>query len=636
MRRYNIKRQPRQRAQSVQDNWLRGLNLLTSQTEIRPNELSEAIDIVLVENGKIQCPRPGQTYYGNESGTKITGIFPYYKSDGTNKLLRMSGTALQVLGSGTWSNVSGMTYTTTLDTQAITAYDRLYIINGTDVLSYYDGTSITAFTEISAPNTPTVTRTGTTGSYTFSYKVTAVTAVGETTPSSAGSNNLNQATLDASNYMTVSWSAVTNAIGYNLYGRKNGLWYFMTYLEGNSSTSYVDKGALTPQELFTPPEGNTTGGARGKYIAVFKDSLCLFGDPNNPSRLYYTAGGDLINDFSIGNGGGFIDISKNDGQKGTGLIPFKNVLLCFKENSIYQFQFDTSGLPSITQVTSAVGCVAPKSLVAVENDIFFYAGERGIYSIGNQEGYAFDVLRTNEISTKVRPIIQSIEPSRKVNVSAIYSTVANHNLVIFSYTETGGTYNNKAIVYDRERYAWYEWTNIQANCWTTYRDSGGSLHVLYGDDNSGYTKEIMTGNDDFGSQITGIFALQGVSFKAPAIYKKLKKLDVILREPTGYVELTIVKDGITEELTVPIQTISPTVNWGHYVFGTFLFGESSGTGVSSQDENVLRTAKNMNIEGRYYTLKFTNLSGSFVLLYAGLEAKYRSSNHRKAGEIIEY
>lgn len=636
MRSYNTKRKARERVNSKQNSWIRGLNLLVSETEIRPNELSSAVDIQLVEDGKIKCPRDGQSYYGSESGTKVTGLFSYYKSDGTTQLLRMSGTHLQVLNGSTWDNVSGATYTDGLEAEGVMAYDRLYITNGTDPLSYYDGTSITVFTEISAPAAPTVTRTGTTGSYTFSYKVSATTATGETDPSDAGEDNLNVSTLDSSNYMTVSWSAVTGATGYNLYGRQDGRWYFMLYLEGNASTSYIDKGALTPQELFTPQESNTTGGARGKSITVYKDTLCLIGDPNNPSRLSYTAGGDLINDFSVGSGGGFIDIAKNDGQKGTKLIPFKNNLICFKEGSIYQFGFDTSGLPTITQVTAAVGCISPRSVIAVENDIFFSAGDRGIYTIGNQEGFAFDVLRTNEVSTKIRSIIQSIESTRLDKITAVYSTIRNHNLVIFSYTEAGGAYNNKAIVYDRERYAWYEWTNIQANCWVTYKDSTGERHVLYGDDNSGYVKEILSGSDDFGTLISGSFGLQGVSFKLPDVYKKLKKMDLILREPTGYIQLSIIKDGVSEVLTIPISTISPSVNWGHYVFSTFLLGESIGTGVSSQDENVLRTSKNMNIEGRYYTLQFTNISGSFVLLYAGLEAKVRSPNYRKSDEIIDY
>lgn len=620
---------------SKQSSWIRGLNTLVSNTQIKDVELSQADDIQLVEDGKIQFPRDGQAYFGSESGSKVTGLFPYYKSDGTNQLLRMSGTALQKYNSGSWSDVSGYTYTTTLDAYGVMAYDKLYICNGTDELTVYDGSSLTSFTEISAPSAPTVTRTGTTGSYTFSYKITAVTAVGETTPSTAGTSNLNQATLDSSNYMSLSWSAVTSAIGYNVYGRKDGKWYFIAYVEGNSSTSYVDKGTVTPQEAFTPPEGNTTGGPKGKYIGLYKDSLFIFGDPSNPSRLYYSAGGDLVSDFTVGSGGGFIDISKNDGQQGTGVIRFKDALLVFKENSIYKFGFSTSGLPQVEQVSGSIGAASQRSIVAVENDVFFYAKGRGVFTIGNEAGFSFDVLRTNELSAKVRSYIQSISGTRHENVSAVYATTNNVNLIIFSYTPSGSTTNSEALVYDRERLAWYRWTNIQANCWANYRDSSGVESVLYGDDASGYVKQILTGSDDFGTAITATARLKAVDFKEPARYKRLKNLDIILRQPTGNITLNIIKDGVTTEVSIPLTSINPTVNFGHYVFTEFLFGESIGTGVTAQDENLLKTKKNVNIEGRSFLLEFKNSSNAhFTLLFAGMTGKLRGVNYRKGADLI--
>jgi len=60
--------------------------------------------------------------------------------------------------------------------------------------------------------------------------------IGGTTGSAAGSSDLNQSSLDTTNYFTVTWSAVTSAIGYNVYGRKDGKWFFLKYLEGNAST----------------------------------------------------------------------------------------------------------------------------------------------------------------------------------------------------------------------------------------------------------------------------------------------------------------------------------------------------------------------------------------------------------------
>jgi len=624
------------------NSWIRGKNTLVSQTQIKDNELVELLDGQLVEDGKVQIPRDGQDYYGNTSGSRVVGLYPYYKSDGTNQLLRSSATTLQVLNttSNDWDTVTGATYTTGLDTHGVTAYDYLYLCNGTDSLTKYGGSTITTFTAIVAPNAPTVTRTGTTGSYTFSYKITALTASGETTGSTAGSTTLNQAELDETSYMSVSWSAVTNATGYNVYGRKDGSWYFMRYLEGNSSTSFVDKGEITPSEIFTPPEGNSTGGQKGKYCAVYKDTLFIAGDPANPSRLYYSGGGDKIDDFTIANGGGFIDISKNDGQVITGLIVFKDSLLVFKDRSIYSFSFGTTGLPQVTQVTSAVGAVSARSIVAVENDIFF-ASDRGIFTVGNEEGFSFDVLRTREISARVRSVFQASSTAYRYRISAVYATVANKNLVIFSYTPTGSTTNSRAIVYDRERLAWYEWTNVQASCWTNYISSDKDTHVLYGDDASGYVKEILTGSDDFGSAISGTVTLKAYDFSSKgrtgiSLYKVLKNIFITLRSPSGSITATVIKDGVSQVYSANLGTISPSINFGHYLMAKFLLGESYGTGTTEADNNIVRRLKNINIEGRSFMLKLQNRgSGRFTLLDVIMEARPKSAHYYKSGEVVE-
>lgn len=517
------------------------------------------------------------------------------------------------------------------------AYDRLYLQNGTDPLTYYDGSTITTFTAISAPTSPTCTRTGGgTGSYTFSYKVTAVTATGETDPTAATSATLNQATLSASIYMTVGWTVSASATGYNVYGRTDGTWRFLKYLEGQATNSWVDDGTVSPSEVFTPPEANSTAGPTGRYIALYKDSLFVFGDPDNPSRLFYSGGGDKINDFSISNGGGFIDVSKNDGQMGTGLIVFKNTLICFKEDSIYQFEFTSAGLPQTTQVNAAVGCIAPRSIIAVENDVFF-ASRRGIFTIGNEPGFAFDVLRTNELSAKVRSIFQSIASGYVNKVAAVYTTKSNTNLAIFSYTPTGSTANSKALVYDRERTAWYEWTNIHANCWVNYTNSSGVTKTLYGDDSTGWVKEILTGSDDFGSAITGSFKLKAEDFSEGLDrYKKLKDISLVLRNPTGAITMTIIKDGIESTVPINLSTISPTINWGHYVFQSFQFVTAYGTGATTaSDDNVLRTKKNLNLQGRSFQLSFENGSdASFTLIQASMTAKPRALRYRLSTDII--
>jgi hypothetical protein len=524
-----------------------------------------------------------------------------------------------------------------LNTNAVTAYDRLYLANGTDNLTYYDGASIITFTELTTPTGLTVTRTGTDGTFTMSYRVSAVSDTGETLGCQAGNQTVSVSTLTDSIYMTLAWTAVTNAIGYNVYGRTDGHWKLLKYIEGQATVSYIDKGTATESEVFTIPEANTTAGPTGAYIGLYKDSLFIAGDSTSPSRLYYSGGGDRINDFSVANGGGFIDVSKNDGQKITGMIVFKNSLLIFKEDSIYQFEFTTSGLPQVTQVNPAVGCVAPRSIVAVENDVFF-ASRRGVFTVGNEPGFAFDVLRTNELSARVRSVFQSIEADYLENIAAIYATKANTNLVIFSYTPSGGAKNTKALVYDRERMAWYKWSNIKANCWVNYIDNNGDTRVLYGDDTSGYTKEILVGKDDFGSAIQATATLKAEDFDLGLDrYKKLKDVSVVLREPTGNVTMSILKDGVSTETTMNISTTSPAINFKHYLFGKFLFGDSYGSGaVTSSDDIVLRTKRNLQYEGKAFQLSFTNGSSgaSFTLLQTSMIAKPRSLRYRSSNEII--
>jgi hypothetical protein len=644
MRYYTVPRKKEELLISTMERWIRGLNTLVSNTQIKPEELSEATDVQLVEDGKVQCPRDGQAYYGITVGSRVNGLYPFYKSDGTRKLFRTSGQNLYYHTTTTATTITGKTYTDNLNTNGVMAYDRLYLCNGTDPLTYTDGDSITTFSAVADVGTASAVRTsGTTGSYIYQYKVTAVTAVGETYQATGASTDLSVDTLSTTAYVTVTWTASTSTdvLGYNIYGRNVGDNYrHMKYVSGSATTSYIDQGQDTPSELFTAPEANTTSGPIGKYVSLYKDSLFVLGDPDNPSRLYYSGGGDKIHDFSVANGGGFIDVAKNDGQKGTGLVVFKNSLIVFKEDSIYQFSFTSSGLPQIVQVNPAIGCIAPRSIVAVENDIFF-ASRRGIFTLGNEQGWAFDILRTNEISAKVRSVFQSIATGYLENIAGVYATKNNLNLVIFSYTPSGSTTNSKALVYDRERLGWLKWNNINANCFANFIDSTGTTHVLYGDDSSGYVKEILTGSDDFGSALIGTFKLRAESFGKGGLnrYKKLKLVDLVLREPTGSITLNIITDGVTTAKTVPITTTNPSVNWGHYVLTDFLLGESYGTGVSAQDENLLKTISGAELsdiqEARSFMLEFTNVSSaSFTLLGAQLTAKPKSRKYRHAEDYV--
>jgi len=71
---------------------------------------------------------------------------------------------------------------------------------------------------VGTPSAPAVAPIGTTGSTNYSYTVTAVSASGgETTASPAGSTASGNATLNATNYNTISWTPVAGAASYKVY-----------------------------------------------------------------------------------------------------------------------------------------------------------------------------------------------------------------------------------------------------------------------------------------------------------------------------------------------------------------------------------------------------------------------------------
>jgi len=74
--------------------------------------------------------------------------------------------------------------------------------------------------EITLANTPTIsgiTQTGTAGSTTYYYRVSANLASGETSAGAEFKTALSNATLSSTNYNVVTWAAVTGATTYNVY-----------------------------------------------------------------------------------------------------------------------------------------------------------------------------------------------------------------------------------------------------------------------------------------------------------------------------------------------------------------------------------------------------------------------------------
>ncbi len=115
--------------------------------------------------------------------------------------------------------------------------------------------------QIATPSAPTVTRTGASTAATWGYKITVVDGIGETAPSTEATRT-NAATLDGSNFNTITWTRVPGATSYKIYRTTSGgtpasLGLICTVAASATTLSCVDNNVAA--NAVSAPIINTTG-----------------------------------------------------------------------------------------------------------------------------------------------------------------------------------------------------------------------------------------------------------------------------------------------------------------------------------------------------------------------------------------
>lgn len=617
------------------DGFSGGLNTLTSPQHIQDNECSILLNAEISEDGVINR-RTGTAFYDSATdGSRVFGLktFTTYNSSGvpTRTLLKMDEAGhLKKLntGNGTWSTITGHTYATGLNTEFVQSQTNCYILNGSDPLSRTDGSTITTFTQVTNPTGGlTVAATGTTGATAYGYVYTLVTTYGETTPCATVSITNGNATLTTSNYnlLTITRSTDANVTGYNVYGRKANLLFFLKFVPQTTSgnPTYTDTGADTPTTAWGAPVSNTTEGKVCSMGTVYHDSLLLAGDPAFTSRLYYSAGLEDFEDFSLVNGGGFQDVQPEDGDVISAVLTFKDKIIVFKNRSSYLFEFNGTQ-PVLTVINPLIGCAAPRTAQVVLNDIFFMSPTGGVFTLGYQQGYygaggVADLLRTNEVSIKISPTIQGINPVRISQATAIYYPAKYKYLL--AYPDGSSTTNSKIVAFDTRYGSWVQWDNISANCIATYIDSSNSQHLLYGDDTQGRIVEFFNGSSDRGGAFT--FRMRTKDFTAGAFH--LTKTWVWptfhFRNVFGSVQTTIINDGANTVYTNTVTSTTSYTGWSFDEWGKFDWATTTGTSATAASADQPRQVSSR-YDSRSIMFLFENTSASDSFTLLGVESRY--------------
>lgn len=568
-----------------------GTNSLVDEARMNSKFAVESKNLIQVQDG-LWKTRWGTRYYGADYGATPDGAAEYVKSDGTTELVTIAGgKAYKSTDGGTITEISGATFTAGTQCYFMQIAGYLYIANGTDDLARYDGSSLTTYTEISAPanlSASLVASGLTSGTYTYYAQVTALNTVGETVGSTEASITTNKARDNwtaGTDIVHWSWDAVSGASRYQVYiSDESGYENLMT---STDQTNYQDDGTAEVNPYIEVPDANTTGAPLFKSMTISNNRIWATNNGADMYKVYFSGTGQFIGNFSDFYGGGWINLEKGGReipvavkhyQSGTGEgVP---TVLCKTpdgKGAVWQLSITTAtvgdtsfSVPSAVKVVGSFGTESLLGVVATNNNIEF-PNRKGWFSLGPERNY-YGILRTNEQSSNIRPYWRSLWGG---GINGIVSYFYDAKIFISVPTSSSG--NDRIIVRDTERGNWsVDWT-IGAKQFLEYTDTTGITRFLYIPTNGTQLIELSENIlNDLGTAFTQ-------SYISPMIPVSKIKTDILnhkeavleLGRPRGSVTFQILGVGKDSSFTTLASTTVTN------------FGSNTGVGTDAPGELYL-------------------------------------------------
>jgi hypothetical protein len=582
-----------------------GLNTLLAPTEIKDNDLAQAYNLMLTGKG-IPTKRWGTDKYylaGNATGS-VQGL-KMLKTPSINRLLSLTDDGyLTYKSNASYTTVTGFSWASGYPAEMEQLDDKMYIVQEGKNLARYDGSTLAGFATIGVPTGLGLTQvSGASGDRTYSYRVSAIGSLGETLACTAATL-ANQPQDLGDGTLRLIWTAVASAQGYNIYGRESGDETFLGSVD-DTTTLWDDDGSADPSLFAFPPYADSTGGPDAKWIARYKDRLVYAGIASDPTLVMISGRYPSHEEFHWSVGGCYVRLDPDTGDDITGLDIHGNRIVVFKENSIWEITLSSVTIGNFTifepvykLVTGSIGCISHRSIVHVENDIFFLSRE-GVYVLGYEPNIMADVLRTNEISAKVRPFFDGLTIAQKQNASSAYFD--SKFIISFPGKE-------ESIMYDRERLAWMGPWSFASRGWEIYYDSDNDENLVFCSTASALVGKVeTTQGHDFGQAFNTVLRTKKGAFKDWTQFKLIEDVFMNLRSVSGNVDVSIrteERDGtVRTAKDFSVTDVGGNSGWGADMFGNTLWGDSeeSGSTTGSGDDvvkwaNINKLARNLEVK----------------------------------------
>jgi hypothetical protein len=133
-------------------------------------------------------------------------------------------------------------------------FELEWLLTGGDILT----SSEDPLDAMGALSSSTLTSGGQLVAATYGYKVSALSQYGETIASAEKTQVVPAGT--STNTVTLTWTTITDAVGYRVYGRTSGgPWRAITQIPQAASPTWTDLGTITPDPALSAPTADTSG-----------------------------------------------------------------------------------------------------------------------------------------------------------------------------------------------------------------------------------------------------------------------------------------------------------------------------------------------------------------------------------------
>lgn len=334
------------------------------------------------------------------------------------------------------------------------------------------------------------------------------------------------------------WEDITGGV---FFTTQDVRWQFTTFFDSNlkKRVLILSNGVQHPYKWtgegnIQPVNGNLP---ICKYLCEYKGYLMLGNifdtdGTNLPSNIRWSS----IGEYENWTGGDSGEASIGGVDEITGLAKVRDYLLIFKEKSIYLLSL-TSGITvfSIGKLTDSIGCVAPNSIVSINDRIYFFGNDYKFYMT--------DGVSISEISSPIDSLISEMDFNQiKDLMYGVY--LEGLNRILWLYPTSNSPENDKALLFDLKTGAWstlsfsgtvitrggyklkepdLKWSDL-TNTWDEQTKKWNSISYLTGQpvnliaDENGNIYRLFGDND---ISLTGTFISKKLSFDTPTIYKRL-------------------------------------------------------------------------------------------------------------------